>query len=136
MARKNRNSKKRLLEQKKNQKVSRTKIEAKVAQYLDCLKIKYKQNSSVGKYNVDFLVDDKYIIECYGNFWHCNPRKYAYDFYNRGLKCHAHEKWDKDENRQRELEEMGYKFLTLWESEINKAPKSCKGKVKRLLDGN
>ncbi len=134
MGRKNRNLKKRLRKQKK-ERPSRTKIEAKVAQYLDCLGIKYKQNHRVGKYSVDFLVENKYIIECYGNFWHCNPRKYASDFYNRGLKCLAHEKWSKDANRQHVLEEMGYGFLVLWESEINKAPKSCKGKMKRLLDG-
>ena len=113
-----------------------TKIEGKVAQYLDCLGLKYKQNHGVGKYSVDFLVENKYIIECYGNYWHCNPQKYTPDFYNRGLKCEAHERWTKDQKRQEELEALGYQFLTLWENEITSAPKLCKTKVMQLLNGN
>ena len=112
---------------------SRTKIEATVAQYLNDLHISYKQNQRVDRYNVDFLIGDKFIVECYGDFWHCNPEKYASDFYNRGLKCEAHVRWSKDANRQHKLEQLGYIFLILWESEINSSPKSCKHKVKRLL---
>ena len=113
-----------------------TKVEKKVATYLNDLKIAYKQNASVGKYSVDFLVNEKYIIEAYGDYWHCNPQKYSPDYYNRGLKCEAHERWAKDQKRQEELEALGYQFLVLWEHEINKIPKLCKAKVLQLLSGN
>ena len=140
MGRKNRNIKKRLREEKKKEqrktRISRTKIESTVAHFLDNLGIVYRQNQNIGRFNVDFLVDDKYIIECYGNFWHCNPQKYPPDFYNRGLKCEAHERWNKDQKRQEELESLGYQFLALWENEIQNAPKLCKIKVMRLLNSN
>lgn len=140
MGRKYRNTKKRLRKvRKKEQKktrVSKTKIESKVAQFLDDLGIEHCQNKKVGRFNVDFLIRNQYIVECYGNFWHCNPQKYPPDFYNRGLKCEAHERWAKDQKRQKELEALGYQFLVLWETEINKAPKLCKIKVKQFLNGN
>ena len=140
MGRKNRNLKKRLRKERekkrKRTKGSRTKIEAKVAQFLNDMGIKYRQNESVGRFNVDFLIGEKYIIEAYGDYWHCNPQKYPPDYYNRGLKYEAHERWTKDQNRRRELEAMGYAFLILWESEINSAPKLCKINMKQLLNGN
>ena len=110
-----------------------SKIESRVAQYLDDLSIEYVQNCPVGKYNVDFLIRDTYIIECYGGYWHCDPRKYESDYFNRGLKCEAHVKWAKDQHRQSELESMGHPFLVLWESLINSSPRACKSKIKKLL---
>lgn len=110
-----------------------SKIESRVAQYLDDLSIEYVQNHPVGKYNVDFLIANKYIIECYGGYWHCDPKKYSPDYYSRGLKCEAHVKWEKDQRRQSELEAMGYQFLVLWESQINGSPRACKSKIKILL---
>ena len=119
--------------QKQDVKQKVSKIESRVAQYLDDLSIEYAQNHPVGKYSVDFLIDNTYIIECYGGYWHCDPTKYAPDYYSRGLKCEAHEKWAKDQNRQTELESMGHPFLVLWESEINSSPRACKSKIKKLL---
>lgn len=110
-----------------------SKIESRVAQYLDDLNIEYVQNHSIGKYNVDFLIGDTYIIECYGGYWHCDPVKYESDYYNRGLKCESHVKWAKDQTRQTELEAMGHLFLVLWESEIISSPRACKSKIKKLL---
>lgn len=138
MGRKHRNQRKRLrkLDKVKQKKASRTKIEAQVAQFLDCLGITYQQNCKIGRYNVDFLIDGKYIVECYGDFWHCSPKKYSPDYYNRGLKYEAQERWRRDELRQDTLESMGHQLLVLWETEIHKEPKYCKLRIKRLLTGN
>lgn len=131
--RKHRNSKKRL---QPKPRASRTKIEAKLAGFLDDMHIKYEQNHSIDRYNVDFLIEDKYIVECYGDFWHCNPEKYPPDYYKKVLGYTAQERWDKDKVRQKNLEALGYQFLALWESEIRAVggAKSCKIKVKRLLN--
>ena len=110
-----------------------SKIESRVAQFLDDLRIEYVQNHSVGKYNVDFFIDDTYIIECYGSYWHCDPDKYESDYYSRGLKCEAHTKWAKDQRRQADLESMGHPFLVLWEPLINSSPRACKSRIKKLL---
>ena len=131
MSRKRKNTGKRL--HKNSQ--ARTKIEAKVAQYLDELGLDYKQNHRVDRYSVDFLVDDKYIIECYGDFWHCNPEKYGPDYYNRGLKCQAQDRWNRDFQRQYHLESSGFPMLVLWENHIKNNAKYCKLLIKKHLNG-
>ena len=108
-------------------------IETKIYNVLKALQIPFKVNCQVDKYNVDFLVEDKYIIECYGDFWHCNPTKYGPDFFNRGKKKTAKEIWERDSYRRQKFEEMGYKFLSLWESEINNNCKATRQKIKRLI---
>lgn len=42
----------------------------------------------------DFLdVDNKKIIEFYGDYWHCNPTKYTSESYNKSLHKYAKEIW-------------------------------------------
>jgi len=118
---------------KKQKTQKRPKIETKVAQFLDGLKLNYQQNYRIDKYSVDFFVEGRYIIECYGDFWHCNPKKYEPDYYNKGLKCEAKKRWRRDSERQWSLEAMGYPMLVLWESQINSNAKSCKSKILRHL---
>ena len=112
------------------QKRTRAKIEDTVERYLTDLNLRYEAGKHIGKYSVDFLVEGKLIVECYGNFWHCNPKKYPPKFYNKGLKCEAHRKWEKDLRRQRILENMGYRFLVLWETDIKFCPHYCKTLIK------
>jgi very-short-patch-repair endonuclease len=85
------------------------------------------------KYTVDFLVDDKYIVECYGDFWHCNPQQYTSSYYNKGKRKTAQEIWQRDKERKEKFEEMGYKFLCIWESDIRKNPRIVKSKIKRYI---
>lgn len=110
-------------------------IETKVFNILRSLKVKIIPNAMVDKYSVDFLVNDKYIIECYGDFWHCNPLKYAADFFNRGKKKMARDIWKRDALRRATFEKLGYNVLELWESEINGGAKAINRKIKQLLKG-
>jgi len=100
-----------------NRKSSRTKIETIVAGILTELGMPYRQNAQLGRYNVDFLVGET-IIECFGDFWHCNPLLWSPGDYNRSLHLTAQEKWDRDARRREELEARGYRFLSLWETDI------------------
>ncbi len=100
------------------------------------MNVSFKIQTSIDKYNVDFLVEDKYIIEVYGDFWHCNPQKYSYDFFNRGKKKTAAQIWKRDECRKTHFESLGFKFLSLWESEINGNTKSVRNKIKKLINKN
>jgi G:T-mismatch repair DNA endonuclease (very short patch repair protein) len=117
------------------QSINLNNIETKVYNILKSLKIPFKVHCQVDKYNVDFLIHDKYIIECYGDFWHCNPKKYASDYFNRGKKKTAEEIWSRDKCRKETFEKMGYKFLSLWESELNDPSNAARKKIKRLLEG-
>jgi len=112
---------------------SLNKIESSVCNILTSLQVPFTTQTSVDKYNVDFLVDNKYIIECYGDFWHCNPNKYAPSYFNRGKKKTAAEVWERDHTRKMLFEEQGYKFLALWESDIAQHPKKVRMKIKKFL---
>jgi len=101
-----------------NKKSSKTRIETTIADLLNACSIGYQQNVQLGRYNVDFLVADRLIVECYGDYWHCNPRYVAPDTYNRSLHMTAQERWAKDARRQAALEARGYQFLAFWETDI------------------
>ena len=73
--------------------------------------IDYQRNIQIDKYNVDFLVYQEFIIECYGDYWHKNPK-----YYN---KTEDIEKRKNDLIRRKFLESKGYEFISFWENEIH-----------------
>jgi very-short-patch-repair endonuclease len=115
------------------QKSSLNAIEQKMMSVLHSMNLSYESQATISNYNVDFLIDGKYIIECYGDYWHCNPSRYNADYYNRGKKKTAAEIWKRDEKRKRELERLGYKVLYFWEHEINNNIKDIKAALKRYI---
>ena len=126
MPRKRKHSKK-VTKQKKNT------IESKVEQILQSLNVSYKPQASIDKYTVDFLVNGKYIVECYGDYWHCNPHQYTSSYFNKGKKKTAEEIWSRDMERKSQFEKLGYSFLCLWENEINGNAKIVRSKIKHAI---
>jgi G:T-mismatch repair DNA endonuclease (very short patch repair protein) len=62
-------------------------------------------------------IDKKIIVEYNGDFWHCNPKLYAPDYFHPILKMTAKEKWSKDMRRKFLLRNLGYHIITIWENE-------------------
>lgn len=63
------------------------------------------------------------VIECDGDFIHCNPKFYAEDyirFTNSLDKRTAKDIWEKDKKRTEQLEAKGYIVIRLWEEDIRK----------------
>ncbi len=120
---------------KHSKKVTITKntIENKVEKILQSMDVQYTPQASIDKYTVDFLVNEKYIVECYGDYWHCNPHQYTSSYFNKGKKRTAEEIWERDQKRKEYFETLGYKFLCLWENEINNNPKIVRSKIKRNM---
>ena len=104
--------------QKYNKKASRTRIEETTASALAELGAQFARNVQVGRYNVDFLIEPRIILECFGDFWHCNPLLYSPDDFNGALHCTAAEKWERDRARIRALTAAGYVVHILWERDI------------------
>jgi G:T-mismatch repair DNA endonuclease (very short patch repair protein) len=107
--------------QRHNKKNQKTRIETLVADMLDRLGLPYRQNVQVGRYNVDFVVGET-VIECFGDFWHCNPALWPADRYNRSLHLTAAEKWARDEARAATLQRQGFAFISFWELQIREEP--------------
>jgi len=119
---------------KNGKKVSQSNtIETKVATILESMNVPFEQQVTIDRYTVDFLVDKKYIVECYGDFWHCNPHQYTSSYFNRGKKKTAEEIWERDNQRKEQFQKMGYKFLCLWESDIRNNPKIVRSKIKKNI---
>lgn len=66
------------------------------------------------------LLDEKLIIEIYGNTWHADPKKYKDDdiIEKWGGTCVAKEIREFDAIRKRHLESFGFYVLELWVDEI------------------
>jgi very-short-patch-repair endonuclease len=93
----------------------RSSLEEKLLPYLP----NYKNNVQISYYNVDFFnKQTNHIIEVYGDYWHCNPIKYADDFMHHHFKMTAIERRKLDENRKKHLESLGYTVTVVWESDL------------------
>ena len=80
-----------------------------------------KRNDKKGYYCYDFLVNNELIIEMNGRFWHADPRWYnENDIMNfPGRKEIAKNIWKKDNDKKNLAIKNGYKFITIWEDDIN-----------------
>jgi very-short-patch-repair endonuclease len=115
-----------------NRRSSKTQIETAVRRMLEEAGIRYRQNVQMGRFNVDFLCGDV-VIECFGDFWHCNPRLWAPDELNRSLKMTAREKWEKDAARGERLKSEGFHLHVFGEDEILGDPAGVRKRIRRLL---
>ncbi|HEY0018175.1 MAG TPA: hypothetical protein VGC13_17810 [Longimicrobium sp.] len=118
--------------QRHNKKNQKTRIESLVAAMLDQMGVDYRQNVQIGRYNVDFMIGST-IIECYGDFWHCNPALWPAERYNGSLHPTAGQKWARDAGRRSTLEQQGYRFAEFWETQIRDAPREVEQAIRTLL---
>lgn len=96
-------------------------LEERIAVLLNELDIKFCRQWFIGRHSFDFLLfDSKLILEVHGDFWHCNPLKYKENdivkFKKESIK--AKQIWEKDEYKKRLVEQSGFKYICIWESEI------------------
>ena len=63
-----------------------------------------------------YIPSKKKIVECFGDFWHCNPSIYPADYYNKYVHMNASEIWKRDEERIQTLKTAGYDVEVVWEN--------------------
>jgi len=69
-----------------------------------------------GGYKLDILLQEiNLVIEFNGTYWHCDPRFYEKDYYNKKKKLKAEQIWSYDNSRKTFLEGLGYKVVVVWE---------------------
>ena len=75
-------------------------------------------------YRVDSKICDLYIpkynliIEYFGDYWHCNPIKYSYDYFNHKKNMSAQQIWDYDKQKVDLIINYGYNLEVVWESDL------------------
>lgn len=114
------------------------KIEYSVASLLTelCIKFEYESTIEINNkiYYPDFLITDrKIIIECYGDFWHGNPKFYKEDdLLLEDLK--ASDIHNKDEKRLLDFQNLGYKTFVFWEDDILNNINLVREKIKEIFN--
>jgi len=73
-----------------------------------------------------FIPSINKIIEYYGDYWHCNPKYYEKDYYNKSTKMTASELWDRDREREERLVEGGYDVKIVWENKSIRSTNNIK----------
>lgn len=77
--------------------------------------------------SVDIFIPSKNkVIECHGDYWHCNPTSFKPDYYNRLVHLTAKEIWDKDNQKCDVLKSAGYEVEVVWENTNKKFKHSTK----------
>lgn len=78
--------------------------------------IYWKQTKQAFAY--DFIFKNK-IIEFQGDYWHCNPKLYDAEFFNKTKQMYAKDIWEYDELKKECANHYGYDVLYVWENEYN-----------------
>lgn len=87
------------------------------------------------KYFADILlINRKKIIEYNGDYWHCNPNKYAPDYFNKKTGKYAKDVWKADTERRNNLQKMGYSILCIWESDFLKNKELVEKKIMEFIN--
>jgi len=63
-----------------------------------------------------FIPSINKVIECYGDYWHCNPLKCKPDYYNKLVHLTSQEIWNKDKKRIETLKNANYDVEVIWEN--------------------
>jgi hypothetical protein len=63
-----------------------------------------------------FIPTENKVIECQGDYWHCNPSSFKPNYYNNMIHLTAQQIWNRDAEKKRLLESAGYKVEVIWEN--------------------
>jgi very-short-patch-repair endonuclease len=101
---------------------SNTKIERIIMSVLENYNIEYlHQYKGVPSIIADFYLPEfNLIIECDGDYWHCNPIKYKEEYVVGPKKLSAKQIWEHDEIKNQKYIVRGYNLLRLWENDIKR----------------
>jgi len=89
-------------------------------------KISFKKHHnfklSKSYHQADIVIEPNYVIEVFGDYWHCNPKKYDGESIHktRGKEIKVKDQWKHDKYIINGMKKQGYKVLVVWESELEK----------------
>jgi hypothetical protein len=100
-----------------------SKAEKELAKTFRRLNYRVKSQHLIESYHFDLFVEElNLVIEYNGDYWHCNPLKYAPDFLHPQKQITAMELWEHDQMKKDLAIERGYNYHVIWESDYNKDP--------------
>ncbi len=96
-----------------------TSIERKLREELEKRKIDFNFQFRLSRGIIaDFAFPkSRLVVECDGDYWHANPKKYPEEKLNRLQKRNI----GNDRERMERIQSLGWNILRFWESEIEKS---------------
>ena len=95
--------------------------------------IGFKLDGVLSNMKVDIInFDRKIAIEYNGDYYHCNPRTWKPNQFNKSIKMIASKKWKLDRLRKYQLIKRGYKVIIIWESKWKKNKNYYINKIKKI----
>jgi G:T-mismatch repair DNA endonuclease (very short patch repair protein) len=94
---------------------------------------------SINSYCVDSKICDVFIpslnliIEYFGDYWHCNPKKYNGDYFNQKKGMFAWELWDYDKDKLDLIRSNGYNLEVIWEGDLKNNNKLIKNIITKYV---
>lgn len=86
---------------------------------LNELNIEYIPEYEVNNYHYDiYLPHYNLIIELNGDYWHCNPSIYTFNYFHSQINLFAYEIWEKDYFKIKNVIDNKYNLVIIWESYI------------------
>lgn len=75
--------------------------------------VSFQPSYQIGRFIIDFWIPNKNVcVECYGDYWHCNPH-----IYNKANK-YQQKNVERDIKKLEMLRSKNYRMLILWEYDI------------------
>jgi G:T-mismatch repair DNA endonuclease (very short patch repair protein) len=94
---------------------------------------------SVNSYRVDSKICDVFIpslnliLEYFGDYWHCNPKKYDRNYFNQKKSKFAWEIWSYDKNKLDLIRNNGYNLEVIWEGDLKNNNKLIKNIITKYV---
>jgi len=116
---------------------SRSKSEIEIFEKIKKQFTNTKHSKVLRPYICDIFIPElNLIIEYNGDYWHCNPNKYNFDYYHELKKMSAEEIWNYDKKKIDLIKSNGYNLEVIWETEYNKNPKLINKIIKKYVKKN
>lgn len=80
-------------------------------------KIKNTLNTDYKRYIYPDIIYKNIIIECNGDFYHCNPKFYDSAYINPKTQQTAEYVWNHDNMKHTIYKSQGFKVIVVWESD-------------------
>ena len=114
---------------------NKSKGEKDLQLFVESLRGEARFNQGIGPYNCDIVLEaEKIVIEYYGDYWHCNPNRFAAHDYNKRLHCTADVRWQKDELKKAYLESLGFTYIVVWEYSWKNNTEDAKENIKCIMN--
>lgn len=115
-----------------------SKLQTQLTNYLKSIFPQYTILSDfpIDRYKIDILFKElNLVVEFNGTYWHCDPRFYEKNYYNKKKRLYAENIWDYDYERKTFLENLGYKVIIIWEHDYKNDCEQTLSLLKESIDG-